>query len=265
MYRVVSSFCRIDLPLAQALPLLHDEHSATIEIFCEAPHLSEQGDWRADICLLKDYARTHGVSYALHAPCFDLNPASANAGVRAEVERQYRWAIDCAHELEATHVVVHSGHCSDPRLSASTARGYTRTLLERLISRVERAGVMLALENTGYGAGAIITTPDDLLELAADLPPTHLGLTLDIGHAALQRLDPATTVAHWTPRLCNVHLHDNHGLDDDHLVPGRGVIPFDTWLELLRQHDYQGALTLEAFLGDEEERPIGDSWPERSA
>jgi sugar phosphate isomerase/epimerase len=92
----ISSFCRIDLPLVEALPLLHTATAPTIEIFCEAPHLDVNTDWRPHVAHLRAYSRAHGVRYTLHAPCFDLNPAAANAGVRAEVRRQYQLAIEIA-------------------------------------------------------------------------------------------------------------------------------------------------------------------------
>lgn len=260
MRRAVSSFCRIDLPLRQALPLLHDDTTTAIELFCEAPHLDITGDVTEPLHWLRAYARDHGITYTLHAPCFDLNPAAANAGARAEVLRQYRAAITIAQELEASQVVVHSGQRSDPRLSSGAARAWTRGLLETLLPHAERAGVRLALENTGYGAVSIITAPHELLELVADLPPDHLGLTLDIGHIALQQIDLAMAIAAWMPRLCNVHLHDNHGSGDDHLPPGQGRLPLTTALALLEQHGYTGDLVLESFLGGESPVAPAEAW-----
>lgn len=260
MHRAVSSFCRIDLPLEQALPLLHDATTTTIELFCEAPHLDLNGDWRAALTQLRAFARDHGLNYTLHAPCFDLNPASANAGARAEVLRQYTLAINVAEALGATQIVVHSGQRSDPRLSVHDARGWSRETLEALLPEAERAGVRLALENTGYGPAAIIATPDDLLEIVADLPPALLGLTLDIGHATLQQLDISAAIAAWSPRLCNIHLHDNYGTSDDHLPLGQGIVPLQTTLTALRRAGYEGYLVMEAFLGGKQPISLAEAW-----
>ncbi|MBC8161416.1 MAG: TIM barrel protein, partial [Roseiflexaceae bacterium] len=146
MHRAASSFCRIDLPLQQALPLLHGEAPATIELFCEAPHLDTTADWRGQVAWLRQYAQSHGLTYALHAPCFDLNPASANAGVRTEVARQYQIALAIAEALGARHMVIHSGPRSDPRLSAAEGRQHVRAMLELLVPHAEAHGVRLALE-----------------------------------------------------------------------------------------------------------------------
>jgi sugar phosphate isomerase/epimerase len=260
MERAASSFCRIDLPLRAALPLLHDSTTAIVELFCEAPHLDLNGAWRAELAWLRDYARCHSLRYTLHAPCFDLNPATANAGTRAEVLRQYRLALEAAIELEAPQVVVHSGPRSDPRLSATAAWGHVRSLLETLIPLAEQAGVRLALENTGYGPANLIRTPADLLAAVADLPPAQVGLTLDIGHALLQGLDLPATAAAWAARLCNVHLHDNGGLSDEHLPPGQGVAPLDEALATLRAAGYSGTLTMESFLGGPQPMALQTAW-----
>ncbi|MCU0493641.1 MAG: sugar phosphate isomerase/epimerase [Chloroflexaceae bacterium] len=260
MERTASSFCRIDLPLWEALPLLHDEETRQIELFCEAPHLDLSADWRSTVATLRSYARDHGLRYTLHAPCFDLNPAAANAGVRAEVLRQYRLGLEVAAELGANQMVVHSGPRSDPRLSSVTAHGYVRAMLEALLPTAEQTGTRLALENTGYGPASIIATPADLLALVEGLPPALVGLTLDMGHAVLQNLPLNTTIAAWAGRLCNVHLHDNGGHSDDHLPPGEGVVPLATALETLNQVGFSGSLTLESFLGGPQPLSLAAAW-----
>jgi len=260
MNRAVSSFCRIDLPLDQALPLLHGEAPCTIELFCEAPHLDTNGDWRSQIKWLRQYAQTHGLTYALHAPCFDLNPASANAGVRAEVVRQYQVALSIAEALDARQMVVHSGPRSDPRLSVAQAREYVRAMLETLVPLAETNRVRLALENTGYGEASIITAPDDLLTLIADLPQQTVGLTLDLGHAVLQGIELGDAITAWMPRLVNVHLHDNRGISDEHLPPGAGIVPLGKALAVLASLKYTGSVVLESFLGGPRPISISDAW-----
>lgn len=261
MRLAVSSFCRIDLPLAQALPLLHST-TTTVELFCEAPHLDLNSDWHSTVRWLRAYARANGIRYTLHAPCFDLNPAAANAGVRGEVARQYGLAIQAAAMLEAPQIVVHSGHRSDPRLSAAAARAHTRALLEALLPQVEQANTRLLVENTGYGEASSIAVTTDLLEIVEGLPETLVGLTLDLGHAALQGIDFDTAITAWMPRLANVHLHDNHGAGDDHLSPGQGDLPLKHALDSLQTHGYNGTLVLEAFLGGAHPLDAATVWQE---
>ena len=56
-----------------------------------------------------------------------------------------------------------------------------------------------------------------------------------------------------------LHLQDNRGSKDDHLLPGMGVLPWDSILEALAEIGYDGDFTLEVGgyckLFDEEELP----------
>src|SRR5438445_398373 len=47
------------------------------------------------------------------------------------------------------------------------------------------------------------------------------------------------------PRLIHTHLHDNHGIRDEHLVPGEGIVDWPALLGVLRRGGYTGARLLE--------------------
>jgi sugar phosphate isomerase/epimerase len=47
------------------------------------------------------------------------------------------------------------------------------------------------------------------------------------------------------PRLIHVHASDNHAEEDDHLVPGKGSIPWGRVFGALREVEYGGPFTVE--------------------
>ncbi len=47
------------------------------------------------------------------------------------------------------------------------------------------------------------------------------------------------------PRLIHVHASDNHGEKDEHLVPGKGTIPWDGVTKALREIGFDGPFTVE--------------------
>jgi len=57
-------------------------------------------------------------------------------------------------------------------------------------------------------------------------------------------------IAEAAPRLEHLHLHDNHGCDDEHLGMGRGLIDFDEFFALLEAHNLRPGRTLEAHSPD---------------
>jgi sugar phosphate isomerase/epimerase len=109
--------------------------------------------------------------------------------------------------------------------------------------------VQLLLENTPNELSA----PEKLVELIRTLHYDDIGVCLDLGHA---HLGPGVEAAieMLNPLIRSVHVHDNHGLKDEHLWPGEGSIDFHRAMELLRTAPQVPALVLE-IEGDPEGNP----------
>jgi sugar phosphate isomerase/epimerase len=101
------------------------------------------------------------------------------------------------------------------------------------------------------------------LRRAADAAASpYVGLAYDSGHATLAG-DTLGAIHTMGPRLWGVHVHDTRGTEDDHLVPGLGVIPFDDVAHALAEVGYSGTFILEVYRTTEEVRR--DLTPERLA
>ncbi len=49
----------------------------------------------------------------------------------------------------------------------------------------------------------------------------------------------------WQKNLLHIHIHDNDGKQDLHLLPGRGCFPWNSLLSYLKKIRYNGVLVLE--------------------
>jgi len=123
------------------------------------------------------------------------------------------------------------------------------TSVEHLRAFAKPLGVQLLLENTPNELSA----PEKLVELIRTLHYDDIGVCLDLGHA---HLGPGVEAAieMLNPLIRSVHVHDNHGLKDEHLWPGEGSIDFHRAMELLRTAPQVPALVLE-IEGDPEGNP----------
>ena len=151
---------------------------------------------------------------------------------------RHKMFIRFCHELDITSMTVHPGGGPDPEAAfAALLRS-----LEELLPEAERAGVTLCLEN--------VWTPMDhsarLLAAVRRFDTSYLGLCYDTGHANLSekgRHFPEESVVprSWTslglpvvweenlaekfhPWMVNCHFHDNHGISDEHNLPGDGTV-----------------------------------------
>lgn len=114
--------------------------------------------------------------------------------------------------------------------------------------------VRFAVENTPGES----TRTERILELIDRYPAERVGICLDLAHAHMQGsvLNAIRTAG---PRLIHVHASDNHGVHDDHLVPGKGTIAWEPVLSALGEVAFDGMFTLEL-----RDYTIGDDAPYRS-
>lgn len=78
----------------------------------------------------------------------------------------------------------------------------------------------------------------------------RLGFHLDVGHANVARLALEDLLQALGSRLRHVHMSDNRGQHDDHMPIGAGRINWPRAVRLLKQHGYDGTVTLEVFSDD---------------
>ncbi len=86
----------------------------------------------------------------------------------------------------------------------------------------------------------------ELIEAAVGTDPQLVGYCLDTGHAFMSGLDCAQMARSFGQRLISIHLHDNHGDGDYHLLPGLGDIPWPPFFEALAEIGYTDPITIEA-------------------
>lgn len=178
----------------------------------------------------------------VHAPFFDLSPGAIEPLVRQVTLQRLTQALQAAGRLGAHLMVVHPGYdrWRYPNL-ATTWCDHAATTLAPLVAMAEQLDCRLALENIYEDQPVTLTALVDRL----DSP--WLGHCFDIGHWRLFGREPQeawlTAVA---PRLLHLHLHDNHGQNDDHLPVGEGTIDFVPLRKLLTGSAPPPSMTLEA-------------------
>ena len=107
-------------------------------------------------------------------------------------------------------------------------------------------GVRLAVENVCDSVWML----DRVLEEVGDDPEsTNLGICVDVGHAHMSRdagRDPVSNyLERYAGQLVHLHLHDNHGQSDEHLVPGEGTIDWPRALRTVVEIGFSGTVVLE--------------------
>ncbi len=181
-------------------------------------------------------------------PACDL--ASVDAAQRQRSVTEHIKTVDFAAELGGCILVTHDIDIPEPDTPQSLSRRAAFVEGVRAVADyAEAQGVRLALENLGSG---YTRTPERLVALMADIDSPNVGVVIDTGHRNLSG-DPAATLRAVGPHLITLHLHDNHGEADEHLLPGLGAIDWSDVMQALRDIDYGGQFMYE--IGHAEDLP----------
>ena len=238
MVRTLSTYLFVKRRLTPGLLADIARHGIkAVEIFCARAHFNYQSpDAVREIAgTLRDHNLT---LHALHAPAErDFNPvheSSAPLSIcdpervrRLEAVDEIKRALDVAEHMPFRYLVQHLGSSRD---AADDGRRFDAAFssLEHLHIFAKERGVTLALE---ISPGEL-ATPAHLRQFIIDTRLTDLRLCFDIGHAHLGDGVLASLEA-MREFLATSHIHDNHGVKDEHLLPYEGTIEWKSALPAL--------------------------------
>jgi sugar phosphate isomerase/epimerase len=122
-----------------------------------------------------------------------------------------------------------------------------------VIRQAEKVGLTLAFENLNKEGE--ITAIDDLAALVDGLDSPSAAICWDTGHAHMCGHDLVADIQKMGHRLKATHIVDNHGTEDEHLLPFFGTIEWERVIPALQESGYTGALTLECMFFTQHLRP----------
>lgn len=113
--------------------------------------------------------------------------------------------------------------------------------LRTLADHVRGTGLFICLENGTNG-----TTAQALVDIIKHAERDNLAICLDTGHLNIGRGDQALFIRTAGPLLKALHIADNEGASDQHLMPyGRGNVPWDVVKRELKALAYDGLYNFE--------------------
>ena len=122
--------------------------------------------------------------------------------------------------------------------------------LERLKPYLSEYGIVLCLENLyDWDKGEIrkifVSEIEGLNQYLSRLDKNFFGACLDTGHLNMFGGKPADAIRSLGSRLKVLHIHDNDGIKDQHLIPYMGNADWGGFFEALEEVRYPGTLNLE--------------------
>ena len=223
-------------------------------------------EWGAYLRLVQRIKNELKIGFTVHAPILDIHLGSLNRRVRSAALEEIKASFDLARTVDASLVVVHgapgiltmpAGEWSkqayqpgtDERERVDKQEAYLVRALKDLADYAP--DILLGLENLVF-PHEMYRSPEEMRELLQKVNRSNVGVTIDAGHALVCGYEASDFINLLNDRVVHIHLHDNHGVRDEHLPLGKGVVDYVGIIQTLKKMDYQGVVNLEFSLTNPE-------------
>jgi len=221
-----------------------------IEEPCATPQiLLKQKDQILDLLSKYKMFTVGHTAYWVH---FGSSHQKARRGWVAEAKDM----IDVASKLKINFLNFHfyGGYGQTATFPAGVRKfveNFTESMNE-LNSFARKRGVVLMLENVPMQEKRFYGIKE-FSYVIRNVP--GLMIHLDIGHAfiegGMKRIKKY--IERFSNKIVHVHIHDNHGEEDEHLPVGKGLIDFVKVVKYLKKIGYDKTITFEIFTENRED------------
>ena len=207
-------------------------------------YAEDEGEFNAYIKRVTERCKELGMDFVQsHAPMGKPLKGDEDAKRLIQVTK---YCIRAAGALNIPHVVVHSGYL--PNISKDECFELNKVFFDELLVEAEKYGVNVLVENFNKMSKEDTYWIDNATDLRrmidlVDHPLFHA--VWDAGHANLQEMPQHEELALLGDHVLALHVQDNKGDRDTHLMPFFGTLNLDDLMRGLKDIGYKGAFNFE--------------------
>lgn len=211
--------------------------------------LDDDSLWRNQVAETAQAAAECGFTFVqAHLPGYNpLGNADHPRCMRAMVR-----SAEACGMLGIPAMVVHTSF-SGQHLYPRDQKEYfacNKDFLAPILAAAEKHGTMLCIENStsgNMGNRYFPRTAGEMNDFITFVNHPLLGCCWDTGHAVMEgKSDQYADLMELGSNLKALHIHDNNGLSDQHLLPYCGNLKLDRIVEALHDMKFKGYFTFEA-------------------
>lgn len=218
------------------------------EIVCDGNYRLDDPDCFSRI---EEVIASTRLGITVHAPYGDLNLATLNDPIWRESIRQICLCIEHASTL-TDRVTIHPGYLSPVgKLLPSKVWDLQKEALRQIGKYAQEHSVIACLENMIGVKEFLCRVPDELVGMTEGIE--GIGMTFDFGHA--NTIGKVGDFLQQVKKAHHIHVHDNHGMSDEHLALGDGTIPWTTVGKTIAAQ-YSGIVVIEGRSIEEAEKSL---------
>lgn len=195
----------------------------------------------------KSFASAHGISFLQgHIPlCLKICQNSEDM----ETMKKY---LDLYNAIGIKYCVIHCDKFLELNLTIDEIKERNIKALKELGEYIKDTELVICIENLNV----FPITADVILDMLSELDEEHFAICLDTGHLHMNNGDLTEFVQKAGHRIKALHIADNEGERDQHLMPcGKGGIDFVSVFKEIKKFGYDGLYNLE-IPGESEGIPL---------
>jgi fructoselysine 3-epimerase len=218
-----------------------------IDIWGGRPHAYRNDLSESDCRKIRRLLEQKGLELASLIPAqfrYPTSLCSPIAVIRDDSVRYIQTAVVAAAALGAPVVSVCPGHTL---AGQGIENGWEtlKTSLAEICAAAQKQHMRIALEPADLYETDLVNTIGDAARLIAEVGWENLGVLIDSGHVAVSSESMEDAFQAAGDRLYHVHIDDNFGMRDQHLIPGEGSLDLAGFYRLLQQSAYDQFLCAE--------------------
>ena len=192
--------------------------------------------------------------HQVHGPwCWPIREVTPEG--MAERLLSMKRCVEATARLGAKYMVIHPimpngvNERHDAEKSADTVEKNV-AFMKELASCASEYGVTVCLENMPF-PNFTLSTPEEIADIVYKVNSDNFKMCLDTGHSVIFKgWQPHVAIEKYSDIIKALHVHDNRGRDDEHLLPlGNGIIDWKAFSDSLKKVGFDGVLSLECAPG----------------
>lgn len=212
--------------------------------------------WEYNVKRIKEFAENLGMEFVQsHSPNF--NPLGSDEEFEQAVEKNIR-SIEICSMLGIPNMVIHPGW--NREFTKDEFHRENKKFFERLFDAAEKFNVNVLHENTTSAnmPWYFPKTGAEMVEFSEYVNHPKFHSCWDTGHGNVEGAQYEELVT-MGKDLYAVHINDNRGTGDEHIIPFMGTLNMDEVMHGLADAGFSGAFTFES----ESAMRWSDSWQGR--
>ena len=241
-----SSAVYFNYSLSYAIKDLHHLGYDGIEIWGGRPHMYKN-DLDKEINDLKNLLKKFNMDVCNFIPAQYRYPSilcSQNEIVRKDSISYIKLAIDNAKKIGSPSVSLCPGMVLFDEDINKGWENLVRSFIEIEEYATEK-NMLLLIEPAHRFESNLIRTIDDCLKMLKVLNSKYFGILIDIGHCHINGENFEEIFPKCKDLPLHIHIDDNFGETDSHLIPGEGSIDFKKLSRGLEDIYYKGYISVE--------------------